>query len=100
MKLICSMMLLAAAIAPAQNIPARQERQQDRIAAGVKSGALTAGETAKLASRVAKINREIRTERAANGGKLKPSDHRQETRQQNRTSRAIYPEKNDGQGRP
>src|ERR1700685_2206866 len=48
----------------------REENQQDRIAQGVKSGQLTAGETARLENNQARINNEVRSDRAANGGKL------------------------------
>ncbi len=73
----------------------RKENQQDRISQGVKSGQLTAGETANLEKREAHINQEIRNDRAANGGKLTPSERRQINRQQNRTSRAIYRKKHN-----
>jgi hypothetical protein len=43
--------------APAQ-ANQRQENQQDRITQGVKSGQLTAGETAKLETKEAAINQE------------------------------------------
>src|SRR5271167_936102 len=48
----------------------RKENQQDRIAQGVKSGQLTAGETANLETKEAAINGETRADRVANGGKL------------------------------
>src|SRR5271165_4172545 len=55
-------------------IPQRQENQQDRIAQGVKSGQLTAGETANLETKEAAINHEVRADRNANGGKLTPAE--------------------------
>jgi hypothetical protein len=82
------------ATAPA-TIHQRKENQQDRIANGVKSGQLTAGETANLEKREAHINKEIHNDRVANGGKLTPAERRQVTRQQNRTSRAIYRKKHN-----
>src|SRR5437667_213747 len=48
----------------------RKENQQDRIGQGVKSGSLTAGETANLERKEARLNRQIRAERRANGGNL------------------------------
>jgi hypothetical protein len=84
----------APATAPA-TIHQRKENQQDRIANGVKSGQLTAGETANLEKREAHINKEIHNDRVANGGKLTPAERRQVTRQQNRTSRAIYRKKHN-----
>lgn len=80
---------------PAPVINQRKENQQDRIAQGVKSGQLTARETAHLEAREAKINKEVHNERVANGGKLTAAERRQVNRQQNRTSRAIYRKKHN-----
>lgn len=79
----------------AQTVPERKENQQDRIAQGVKSGQLTAGETSRLESREAHINRETSRDRAANGGRLTPAERARVNRQQNRTSRAIYRDKHN-----
>lgn len=81
---------------PKTEVGQRRENQQDRIAQGVKSGQLTAGETAHLEKREGNINREVRNDRAANGGKLTGQERRQVNRQQNRTSRAIYRDKHNG----
>jgi hypothetical protein len=66
-------MLVAATLSLAQDQPSevaqRKEAQQDRIAQGVKSGQLTAGETANLENKEAPINGETRADRAAHGGK-------------------------------
>src|SRR5579859_4809887 len=51
-------------------IQQRKENQQDRIANGIQSGQLTAGETSKLETKEAAVNGEIKADRAANGGKL------------------------------
>jgi hypothetical protein len=67
----------------------RKENQQDRIAQGVKSGQLTAGETANLERKEAAINREVHTDRTLNGGKLTPAERRQVNRQQNQMSNQI-----------
>ena len=80
----------------AQEIKKRQENQQDRIAQGVKSGQLTAGETAHLEGKEARLNREIRHDRRANGGNLTNKEKRQINRQQNRLSRQIYRDKHNG----
>ena len=80
---------------PPGTIHERKENQQDRIAQGVKSGQLTAGETAHLENREAKINQEVHNDRVANGGKLTAAERRQVNRQQNRTSRAIYRKKHN-----
>src|SRR2546430_16648473 len=72
-------------------------QQQERIAQGVKSGQLTAGEASRLEGREAAIHREIRHDRAENGGTLTPAERRRVNRQENRTSRSIYRQKHDAQ---
>jgi hypothetical protein len=76
--------------APRRTVRQRQENQQDRIANGVKSGQLTAGEAAHLERNQARINHQVRADRQANGGKLTPQERAQVTREQNRQSRQIY----------
>jgi len=73
----------------------RKENQQDRIAQGVKSGQLTAGETANLEGKEARLNHEIRKDRAANGGKLTNGEKAKVNRQQNRLSNQIYKDKHN-----
>ncbi|HVM75347.1 MAG TPA: hypothetical protein VMT75_06855 [Candidatus Saccharimonadales bacterium] len=73
----------------------RKDNQQDRIANGVKSGQLTAGETANLESKEAAINGETRADRAANGGKLTAADKKQVNQQQNQLSKQIYDDKHN-----
>jgi hypothetical protein len=68
----------------------RRENQQDRIAQGVKSGELTARETARLERQETQINKEIRADRAANGGHLTKLEKKDINNQQNRESRRIY----------
>jgi len=81
---------------PKSEVGKRAENQQDRIAQGIKSGQLTAGEAAHLENNEAKINKEVRSDRAANGGKLTPQEKAQVNRQQNRQSRQIYRDKHNG----
>ncbi len=81
--------------APKSEVGKRQENQQDRIAQGVKSGQLTAGETAHLERNQARINRQIRRDRQANGGKLTPQEKAQINHEQNRQSRQIYRDKHN-----
>jgi hypothetical protein len=81
---------------PKTEVGRRQENQQDRIAQGIKNGQLTASETAHLEGRESAINKEVRNDRVANGGRLTPAEHRQVNRQQNRTSNAIYRKKHNG----
>ena len=104
---LTAMMLPAAAqSAPPNAVPApdapkpttinqRRENQQDRIAQGVKSGQLTAGETANLETREAAINHEIAADRKANGGKLTQAERVQVNHQLDRTSKAIYRDKHN-----
>jgi hypothetical protein len=76
-------------------IEQRKENQQDRIANGVKSGELTAGETANLEKKEAAINKETAADRAANAGKLTGAEKAQINRQQNRMSKQIYQDKHN-----
>ncbi|HYL68261.1 MAG TPA: hypothetical protein VEX69_03765 [Candidatus Limnocylindria bacterium] len=73
----------------------RRENQQDRIAQGVKSGQLTAGETAKLENQQQGINKEVSGMRQANGGKLTPADKKAVNQQQNQASKNIYNKKHN-----
>ena len=68
----------------------RRQDQQGRIANGVQSGQLTAGETKNLESREANVNREIKDDRQSNGGKLTPQERQRVNRQQNNLSKSIY----------
>lgn len=77
----------------------RREDQQDRIAQGVKSGQLTAGETAKLENQQQGVNREIAGDRQANGGKLTGLDKKAINQSQNKASRNIYNKKHNGRTR-
>ena len=81
---------------PTSEVGKRAENQQDRIAQGVKSGELSAGQAAHLEKNEAKINKEVRNDRAANGGKLTPQERAQVNRQQNRMSRQIAQAKHSG----
>ncbi len=81
---------------PATNtVNDRRENQQDRIANGVQSGQLTAGETKNLEGREANLNREIHADRAADGGKLTAQERQQVKRQQNNLSKSIYNDKHN-----
>jgi len=73
----------------------RRENQQDRIAQGIKSGQLTAGETAKLENQQKGINQQVAADRAANGGKLAPGEKKQVNQEQNAASKNIYNKKHN-----
>jgi hypothetical protein len=81
-------------------VGARQELQQQRIAQGVRSGSLTAGETARLERNQTALNHEVRTDRAKNGGRLTPQQRRQVNGQQNRLSGQIYRDKHNAAHQP
>ena len=78
------------------HINARKENQQDRIAQGVKSGQLTAGETSKLEHQETGINKEERGMRAEDNGHLTAQDRHTLAAQQNQESRRIYRDKHNG----
>ena len=77
------------------SVPGRRENQQDRIANGVQSGQLTAGETKNLESREANLNQQIHADRTANGGKLTQQERQQINRRQNNLSHSIYQDKHN-----
>ncbi len=85
--------------ARAGEIQDRKENQQQRIAQGVHSGQLTAGETANLEGKEAGLNHEEHAMRQADGGKLTAGDRRVINRQQNHLSRNIYRDKHNGRTR-
>ena len=87
--------LAACAFAQTSEVGKRAENQQDRIAQGVKSGQLTAGETSNLEKKEAAINQEVRTDRTLNGGKLTKAEKKQVNAQQNRVSKQIDNDKHN-----
>jgi len=100
MKLIVTATFMLAAVAVAQSadpatISQRKENQQDRIANGVQSGQLTAGETKSLESKESNLNREVRDDRQADGGKLTGQEKQQINTQQNHLSNQIYADKHN-----
>ena len=80
---------------PSSKVGKRAENQQDRIARGVKSGQLTAGETARLESKESNLNKEVTADRKANGGHLTQAEKAQVNRQQNKLSSQIYKDKHN-----
>ena len=74
----------------------RRENQQDRVAQGIKSGQLTAGETAKLENQQKGINKQVSADRKANGGTLTASEKKQVNKEQNKASKNIYHKKHNG----
>ena len=78
-----------------KTIQERKTDQQDRIAQGVKSGQLTAGETAHLEHQEAGINHEEKGMRAQDNGHLSKADKSTLTKQQNQESKRIYADKHN-----
>ena len=85
---LIALSLTAATLMAQPNV--RYHNQQARIAQGVRSGQLNSPETARLERRETAIKREVRTERALNGGHLTPGERAVVNHQQNRLSRQIY----------
>ncbi len=75
----------------------RFENQQDRIAAGVKSGALTSREAARLENREANLKAQENFFRAENGGHLTLQEQAKLNREENGLSRSIHSQKHDAQ---
>jgi hypothetical protein len=92
---VLAAILAVAPLASAATIGNRKDRQQDRIAQGVKSGSLTPRETTHLERKEGALNREVRAERTLNNGKLTPAEKKQVDHQQNRLSRQIHRNKHD-----
>jgi len=92
---VAGTILVAAAFAQTTEVGARRENQQDRIAQGVGSGSLTAGETANLERKESAINQEVRTDRTLNGGHLTNQERSTVNSQQNAMSRQIYQDKHN-----
>ena len=88
-------LVAAAGFAQTTEVGQRRENQQDRVAQGVRSGQLTAGETANLEKKESAINQEVKTDRALNGGKLTGQEKRVVNGQQNRMSNQIYKDKHN-----
>lgn len=82
-----------------QTIQQREDNQQDRIAQGEKSEALSAGQAAHLEKNEAKINNEVRTDEKANGGKLSSQEKAKINSQLNHQSNQIHQAMHGGGGR-
>lgn len=92
---IAAVLSAAGALAQSSEAGKRTENQQDRIAQGVGSGSLTAGETANLESKEHTINQEVRADRSLNGGHLTTQEKRIVNGQQNQLSKQIYNDKHN-----
>ncbi|MGB7174328.1 MAG: hypothetical protein WBD23_12340, partial [Candidatus Acidiferrales bacterium] len=73
----------------------RKTDQQDRIANGVQSGQLTAGETKNLETKEQGLNKEENGMRSQDDGHLTAADRAKLNRQQNHLSNNIYQDKHN-----
>lgn len=101
-RLAVTMVVALAVAAPALGAGAatvneRQERQQDRIEQGVKSGELTKREAARLRREQRRIKAEEKAFRS--DGKLSKRERAKLQKDLNKSSRHIYREKHDAQKR-
>ena len=78
----------------------RRENQQGRIAQGIRSGQMNAGEASRTEGREQNINRSIAADRAANGGKLTAQERQNINHRQNTVSRQIYRQKHNNKVAP
>ena len=78
----------------------RRKNQQERIAQGVKSGQMTAGEAARAEKQQQGINKQVAADRKANGGKLNASEKKQINKEQNAASKNIYRKKHNAKTQP
>jgi hypothetical protein len=81
---------------PKNKVDRRAENQQDRIAQGIKSGRLNAGEAAHIEKQESALHQEVKAERQLNGGRLTQQERAQVNRQQNHVSKQIYKDKHNG----
>jgi hypothetical protein len=86
---------LTSTVASAQSVYQRQYNQQGRIAKGVRSGALTPGETSHLERQEAGVHREIARDRFYKGGYLTAGERARVQFQENHLSREIYRDKHN-----
>jgi len=84
---------------PGTELNDRRVDQRDRIAQGVKSGQLTAGETAHIENHEVHTNNTEAAMKAANGGKLTAGDKAALNQQYNHTSGTIYRDKHNSRTR-
>jgi len=74
-------------------VNAREQNQQDRIANGEKNGTLTPGQASRLENKEQKIEHQQKADMAADNGHLTKADQKQLNKEQNRTSKRIYQDK-------
>src|SRR5690242_6056979 len=90
-------LMLPAMAHDSQSITERKDNQQDRIANGVQSGELTAGETKNLEKKEGALNQEERHMLKLDNGHLTAADKDTLNMQQIQLSKDIYKQKHDAQ---
>jgi hypothetical protein len=76
-------------------INAREQKQQNRIANGVRSGQLTPRETAKLEKQENKLVKNEKHDMAKDNGRLTPKDQAKLNREADHVSNNIYKDKHN-----
>ena len=77
-------------------VNAREQNQQDRIANGERNGTMTPGQAAHVEHQEQHIENQEKADIAAHDGHLTKGEQRQLNKEQNRTSKQIYKDKHDG----
>jgi hypothetical protein len=77
-------------------VNAREQNQQDRIANGEKNGTMTPGQAAHVERQEQHIDNQEKADMAAHNGHLTKHEQRQLNKEQNKTSKEIYKDKHDG----
>jgi hypothetical protein len=77
-------------------VNAREQNQQDRIANGEKNGTMTPGQAAHVENQEQHIENQQKADMAAHNGHLTKHEQRQLNKEQNKTSKEIYKDKHDG----
>lgn len=83
------------AVMAKDTVNGRGFNQQRRIAQGMRDGQLNRGQFARAEDRQANIDRSVREDRYANGGRLTAQERQNIDRRQNNASRQIYRERHD-----
>jgi hypothetical protein len=76
-------------------VNAREQNQQNRIANGVKSGELTPKETQKLEKQQGHIQNQEKKDMAKDNGHLTKADQAKLNKEQNKASKNIYDKKHN-----
>ena len=81
-------------------VGARRDEQQQRIAQGIRSGQMSPSEAARTENREQNINHSVAADRAANGGHLTQQQRQNINQRQNGASRQIDRQKHNAEHAP